>query len=82
MKDYLPQNIKMLIFDVDGGIKDVKPTAEYVGKKLLLSQLPFHPLRFYKGYKGAKEVRKLQKNMGLKARHTVYKSSLKWLVII
>jgi hypothetical protein len=57
--NYLPENIKAIIIDVDGGAKDEKPTAEYVGRELIKSQFPFHPIRLYKGLRGLREVKKV-----------------------
>lgn len=57
-------SLEAIVFDVDGGLKGVTPTAEYVGKKILLEQLPFHLRTFLKGYKGLKRVRATMKEYG------------------
>jgi hypothetical protein len=62
--DQIPQNIRLLSLDVDGGYKSVKPTGEYLGISLMLKQIPFHLRRFNRGRNGYKRVQEVMVEYG------------------
>jgi len=62
----LPNNIRAVVFDVDGTIKDEEPIAAHVGKRLIMNQFyRCHPIGFLKGYFGSREVKKIVKENGI-----------------
>ena len=65
----IPSYIRAVIFDVDGTVKERKPVAEYVGEDLLKRELrKCHFRTFLNGYRGAKKVKEMAENNGIKGK--------------
>jgi len=62
--DRIPDYVKAVIFDVDGSVMRGETIGAYVGRKLMLKQIPFHPGKLIKGYSGMREVKKIVREHG------------------